>query len=89
MPQRHELRLPDLGLPGHEATVSLWLVEPGSEVVEGDRVVEVLVANATVDLPAPASGVLEESFVDEDEPVAAGQLLGIVVEDGEPTADDK
>lgn len=89
MPHRHELRLPDLGLPGHRAIVSLWLVDVGSEVIEGDRLVEILAGNATVDLSAPASGVLAEVLIDEDEPVTPGQLLGIIVEGDEPMADGR
>jgi len=75
-----ELRLPDLGAPEQGATLSAWLVDQGSEVVAGDRVVEILVGNATVDLPAPASGVLREVLVAEEEPVATGQLLAIITE---------
>jgi pyruvate/2-oxoglutarate dehydrogenase complex dihydrolipoamide acyltransferase (E2) component len=80
-PRRHELRLPDLGSPG-PARLSLWLVEDGSEVTQGDRLVEVLVGNATVDLPAPASGVLRQTLGGEDEPVVTGQVLGIIEEMG-------
>ena len=77
---RHELVLPDLGLEGDAAVVSLWLVEPGSEVVEGERIVEILAGTATVDLSAPASGVLAETLVSEDEPVRTGQVLAVIQE---------
>jgi pyruvate/2-oxoglutarate dehydrogenase complex dihydrolipoamide acyltransferase (E2) component len=62
------------------ARLSVWLVEDGSEVTEGDRLVEILVGNATVDLPAPASGVLRQTLRGEDEPVTTGQLLGVIEE---------
>ena len=42
---------------------SSWLVEPGSAVVEGDRLLEVLAGCVTVDLPAPASGIVSELLV--------------------------
>lgn len=75
---RHELILPDLGMPDAQATVSVWLVGVGREVSEGDRLVEVLCGSTTVDLPAPASGVLVETFVVEDDPLAPGQVLGVI-----------
>jgi len=77
--QRHELRLPDLGVPG-PAKLSLWLVEDGAEVTEGDRLVEILAGNATVDLPSPASGVLRQVVINEDETVTPGQLLAEIEE---------
>lgn len=71
---RHPIIVPDLGLDG--VTLSLWLVEAGSEVTEGDRVVELLADGVTVDLSAPASGMLVETFASEDDPVATGQTIG-------------
>ena len=80
MPHRYELRLPELGFADQPMTLSLWLVEIGAEVAEGDRLAELLAGCATVDLPSPASGVLAEMLVDEDETVVPGQLLAVVVE---------
>jgi 2-oxoglutarate dehydrogenase E2 component (dihydrolipoamide succinyltransferase) len=79
MPQRHELILPDLGAGGMPVTASLWLVDVGSEVSEGDRLLEVLFGGAAIDLPAPASGVLAETLVAEDDELSAGQVLGVIV----------
>jgi 2-oxoglutarate dehydrogenase E2 component (dihydrolipoamide succinyltransferase) len=75
---RYALILPDLGLGDREIVLSTWLVAAGSEVSEGDRVAEVLADGVTVDLPAPASGVLIETLVDEDEPLEVGQTLAFV-----------
>ena len=59
-------------------TVSLWLVERGSRVVEGDQVLEVLAGAATVDLAAPAEGILVETLVEEDDPIVVGQPLAVI-----------
>jgi pyruvate/2-oxoglutarate dehydrogenase complex dihydrolipoamide acyltransferase (E2) component len=75
---RHELIVPELGLREGELVLSLWLVPRGSEVTAGDRLVEVLADSVTVDLPAPASGILIKTLVAEDEPIAVGQTLGII-----------
>jgi pyruvate/2-oxoglutarate dehydrogenase complex dihydrolipoamide acyltransferase (E2) component len=75
---RHNLVMPDLGLGEEPVTVSLWLVELGSEVTEGDRVVELAADSITVDLPAPTSGTLVETLAAEDDEVQIGQVLGVI-----------
>ncbi len=69
------LTVPDLGLAGTTLSLSLWLVPEGSEVVEGDRVVELLAAGVTIDLAAPASGLFARALVDEDDVVFPGAVL--------------
>lgn len=76
--ERHVLTLPDLGLSGRPLLVSLWLVPRGGEVTEGDRLLEVLAGEVTVDLSAPASGILVEKLVRDDEPIVVGQELGVI-----------
>jgi pyruvate/2-oxoglutarate dehydrogenase complex dihydrolipoamide acyltransferase (E2) component len=74
---RVQLTLPDLDVAPTPVIASLWLVDPGESVVEGDRVIEVLAGEATIDLPAPTTGVLVRVLVDEGERLEVGQLLGI------------
>ncbi len=62
-------------------TVSVWLAAPGERVFAGDRLVEILIAGATVDLPAPVSGRLVEKSALPDERVVAGQVLGYIEEE--------
>ena len=81
--RRHLLVLPELGLGARTVSASLWLVEPGAEVNAGDRLLEVLAGSVTIDLPSPASGVLVETYVDEDEPLAVGQRLAVIESDDE------
>lgn len=82
--ERHLLTLPELGLGDREITASVWLVEPGGEVTAGDRLLEVLSGEVTIDLPAPVSGVLIETLVDDDEPVRVGQPLAVIESMAEP-----
>jgi pyruvate/2-oxoglutarate dehydrogenase complex dihydrolipoamide acyltransferase (E2) component len=70
-----DLCLPDLDLPGVAVVVSAWHGKVGERVVEGDRLVEVTAGDVTVDLAAPASGVLAERCVRIDERLTAGQVL--------------
>jgi pyruvate/2-oxoglutarate dehydrogenase complex dihydrolipoamide acyltransferase (E2) component len=74
----HELVLPDLGMRNVTVVASGWLVEPGSPVVEGDRLLEVLAGCVTIDLPAPATGILSAQLVSEDDELHVGQVLAIV-----------
>jgi pyruvate/2-oxoglutarate dehydrogenase complex dihydrolipoamide acyltransferase (E2) component len=72
-----DLTMPDLGLPAGGVRVSLWLVDVGSAVSAGDRVVELVADGVTVDLSAPVDGVLKKTLVAEDDPVEPGRRLAI------------
>jgi pyruvate/2-oxoglutarate dehydrogenase complex dihydrolipoamide acyltransferase (E2) component len=72
--------LPDLG--ADVIRLSVWFVDPGDRVYEGDRVVEVLSNGATFDVASPVTGRFIEKKAHADDPLVPGQLLGIVeVED--------
>lgn len=75
---RHVLCLPELGLGETSVVASTWLVAKGREVSEGDRVLEILAGEVTVDLSAPAGGILIEKLVADDEPVIVGQPLAVI-----------
>jgi pyruvate/2-oxoglutarate dehydrogenase complex dihydrolipoamide acyltransferase (E2) component len=80
--RRVQVVLPDLGVPS--ARVSVWFAEPGDEVYEGERLVEVAVGGATFDVSASATGRLAERLVMPPDEVRAGAVLGeIVAADGE------
>ena len=67
-----EVRLPELGCP---ARLSVWHVREGETVGAGDRLVEVLIPGATVDIASPTSGRLAARLV----PVGAGVEVGVVL----------
>jgi pyruvate/2-oxoglutarate dehydrogenase complex dihydrolipoamide acyltransferase (E2) component len=70
------LVVPNLGLGGSESvTVSCWLVRPGDRIVEGDRLVELLIGEITFDVSSPANGRLADVIADVDQPVHPGTLL--------------
>lgn len=68
------IHVPDLGTD--RARLSLWFVHPGERVHEGDRMAELLIPGATVDVSAPAAGTVLERLVLPGDPVADGQELG-------------
>ena len=71
--------LPDLGAA--PVRLSLWFADPGDAVFEGDRLVEVLTAGATFDVPAPATGRLLERRAWPRDLLTPGQILGVVEEE--------
>jgi pyruvate/2-oxoglutarate dehydrogenase complex dihydrolipoamide acyltransferase (E2) component len=75
---RVELRLPDFDLGEVVITACSWHVANGQRVVEGDRLLELLAGEVTIDLSAPASGRLVERAVRVDESLAVGQLLAVI-----------
>ena len=77
--RRVPITVPDLGAA--RVTFSLWHVRAGDRVTEGDRVAEVLIPGATFDVPAPAGGTLTECAVQPNDPLAPGQLLGMIQEE--------
>ncbi|MGH7170901.1 MAG: biotin/lipoyl-containing protein [Gemmataceae bacterium] len=68
--------LPELGAA--PVRLSLWFSRPGDLVFEGDRVVEVVVAGATFDVSAPATGRLIERRAWPRDPPTPGQVLGVM-----------
>ncbi len=70
--------LPDLG--SSPVTFGLWHVGVGERVIEGERVAEVRIRGAVIDLPAPASGTLAEQFARPADTLHPGQVLGTVAE---------
>jgi pyruvate/2-oxoglutarate dehydrogenase complex dihydrolipoamide acyltransferase (E2) component len=68
--------LPDLGVP--DATVSLWFVETGDLVEEGERLLEILAGVATIDISAPVNGRLVLRCALPTDRVIPGQALGYI-----------
>ena len=68
--------LPELGAA--PVVLSVWFADPGEFVYEGDRLVEVIVAGATFDVPAPATGRLIEKRSLPNDRLTTGQVLGMV-----------
>ena len=76
------MRVPELGTP--RATLSLWHARPGDRVYDGDRVAEVVIPGAVVDVAAPAAGVLGDWLARPGDPLAAGDVLVMIApEDSE------
>jgi 2-oxoglutarate dehydrogenase E2 component (dihydrolipoamide succinyltransferase) len=73
-----EIRVPTLGESVTEAIVGKWFKKSGEAVKVDEPLVELETDKVTVEVPAPASGVLEEIKVTEGQTVAVGALLGAI-----------
>ena len=72
--------LAELDLPGVPLTVIAWFARVGEKVMEGDRLLEILAGEASIEIDSPATGILAEKRVDVDDCVQVGQVLGMVRE---------
>ena len=81
-----EVVLPRLGLTQDEGTVVKWLKPEGSRVAKGEPLFEVMTDKATLEIEAPASGVLLKILVAEGGTVAVATPIALIGERGEASA---
>ena len=82
-----EIRVPTLGESVTEATIGKWFKKPGEAVAVDEPLVELETDKVTIEVPAPAAGVLAEVAAKDGETVAVGALLGQIKEGaGAPAA---
>lgn len=77
-----EIRVPTLGESVSEATVGTWFKKVGDTVKADEPLVELETDKVTVEVPAPASGVLTEIVAQNGETVGLDALLGQISEGG-------
>jgi len=75
-----EIRVPSLGESVTEATVGQWFKKPGDAVQADEAICELETDKVTVEVPAPAAGVLEAVQVQQGEAVSVGAVLGTIRE---------
>ncbi len=75
-----EIRVPTLGESVTEATVGKWFKKAGDAIAADEALLELETDKVTVEVPAPAAGVLSEITAQEGETVGLGALLGMIGE---------
>src|ERR1700716_3056262 len=75
-----EIRVPTLGESVSEATIGRWFKKPGDPVAVDEPLVELETDKVTIEVPAPAPGVLGDIAAKDGETVAVGALLGQIKE---------
>jgi len=75
-----DIRVPTLGESVTEATVGKWFKQPGEAVAVDEPVVELETDKVTLEVPAPAAGVLSDIAAKTGDTVGVAALLGQIKE---------
>ncbi|MBE0578664.1 2-oxoglutarate dehydrogenase complex dihydrolipoyllysine-residue succinyltransferase [Devosia sp.] len=73
-----EIRVPTLGESVTEATIGQWFKKVGDTVAADEPIVELETDKVTIEVPAPAAGVLEAIAAEAGTTVDVGALLGAI-----------
>ena len=73
-----EIRVPTLGESVTEATIGKWFKKVGDAVAADEPLVELETDKVTIEVPAPAAGMLAEITAKDGETVGVGALLGAI-----------
>jgi 2-oxoglutarate dehydrogenase E2 component (dihydrolipoamide succinyltransferase) len=84
-----EIRVPTLGESVTEATIGKWFKKPGEAVTADEPLLELETDKVTLEVNAPASGVLGDLVAKEGETVGVNALLGSVLAGGAAPAAPK
>jgi pyruvate dehydrogenase E2 component (dihydrolipoamide acetyltransferase) len=86
-----EVVLPKLGLTQEEGTIVRWLKPEGSRVMKGEPLFEVMTDKATLEVEAPASGVVLRILIPEGATAPVATPIALIGEPGEaaPPAAEK
>jgi 2-oxoglutarate dehydrogenase E2 component (dihydrolipoamide succinyltransferase) len=77
-----EIKVPTLGESVSEATVGRWFKKVGDTVAADEPLVELETDKVTLEVPAPAAGVIEAIAAKDGETVGVGAVLGSIAVNG-------
>jgi len=75
--------MPALEMAQETGKVVHWLKRPGEAVKKGEPIVEIETDKVTVEIEAPASGVLRDVTANEGDVVPVGRTIALIVATGE------
>jgi pyruvate dehydrogenase E2 component (dihydrolipoamide acetyltransferase) len=81
-----DIVMPQMGESIVEGTITKWLKKPGDKVQRDEPLFEISTDKVDAEIPAPASGVLEEIKVNEGTTVGVNTVVGTIATDGEGAA---
>ncbi len=82
-----KLGMPKWGLSMTEGTVVEWLVEEGTELQNGDEVIEVESEKINNAVETPGAGILRRQVAKEGDVIPVGGLLGVIADSSVPDSD--
>jgi len=81
-----DIIMPQMGESIVEGTITKWLKKPGDKVQRDEPLFEISTDKVDAEIPAPASGVLQEIKVAEGTTVGVNTVVGTIAVDGESAA---
>ncbi|MEO8723734.1 MAG: 2-oxoglutarate dehydrogenase complex dihydrolipoyllysine-residue succinyltransferase [Sphingobium sp.] len=81
-----EVKVPVLGESVSEATVGVWLKQPGDTIKRDEPIVSLETDKVAIDVPSPVNGVMGQQLVAAGDTVNVGAVLAVVEEGGAATA---
>lgn len=77
-----DFKLPDIGEGVHEGEITKWLVKAGDKISADQPMVEVMTDKATVEIPSPVTGIVEQLMAEEGQTIEVGKVLLKISENG-------
>jgi pyruvate dehydrogenase E2 component (dihydrolipoyllysine-residue acetyltransferase) len=84
-----DIVMPQMGESIVEGTITKWLKKPGDKVQRDEPLFEISTDKVDAEIPAPASGVLQDIKVPEGSTVQVNTIVGTIAADGETAAPGK
>jgi len=84
-----EIVMPQMGESIVEGTITKWLKKPGDKIQRDEPLFEISTDKVDAEIPAPASGVLQEIKVAEGTTVQVNTVVGTISSDGDGVAPAK
>src|SRR4051812_35245227 len=81
-----DIIMPQMGESIVEGTITKWLKKPGDKVQRDEPLFEISTDKVDAEIPAPASGVLQDIKVTEGTTVGVNTVVGTIAVDGESAA---
>jgi pyruvate dehydrogenase E2 component (dihydrolipoamide acetyltransferase) len=78
-----DIIMPQMGESIVEGTITKWLKKPGDKIQRDEPLFEISTDKVDAEIPAPASGVLQEIKVSEGTTVGVNTVVGTIAVDGE------
>jgi pyruvate dehydrogenase E2 component (dihydrolipoamide acetyltransferase) len=81
-----DIVMPQMGESIFEGTITKWLKKPGDKVQRDEPLFEISTDKVDAEIPAPASGTLQDIKVVEGNTVQVNTVVGTIAGDGEAAA---
>ncbi|MFZ0795864.1 MAG: biotin/lipoyl-containing protein, partial [Candidatus Korobacteraceae bacterium] len=77
-----DIIMPQMGESIFEGTITKWLKQPGEKVQRDEPLFEISTDKVDAEIPAPASGTLQDIKVQAGNTVQVNTVVGTIAEEG-------